>query len=1128
MVIVVTKSFKKNILRTIRGSLGRYIAILLIVMLGVGFVAGLRMTKPVMIGIEKQYLEENKMFDLRLVSTIGFDAEDVKAAGSCNHVVDAEGSITQDVATMMKGHEEVLRAQMLTKGVNTPVLKGGRMPKAANECLLDYDIFGTTVIGQTIEVKAYNSEETRDFFAYDSYTVVGVARSPLYFSADRGTTNLGKGTLSGFMLLPEEGFDSEYFTELYILTDQTMELYSTEYKDFIKTLSDAVEPAVKTSLQTRYDDLINEGKQKISDAEEELSTKKADGQKELDDAKEELEDARIEILDAEQQLWDAKDELDSGKEQLDESKVLLDSAKEKLEKGAKEMDPKASSLEGAYETAMAQWEKGQNELNEKTKEAQTELDAAKAKLDAGQAQYESGMKEVTEGYNQYEQGLSDFQQQKAQYEAVKPMLPPEQQQATERQLAEAEATLSATKQTLDSSLTQLETAKETLDAGREEYEQGVATLQKEKEAGQATLDSAKAKLVTFKAGLLEYRKGFAKYEQGVKEYEAGLSEYEDGLVEFQNGKQEYEDGKKQYEDGLAEFDEKIADAEKKIADAKKELEDVKEVSLFVLDRETNSGYYMFQSDSDIVGNVAKVFPIFFFLIAALVCSTTMTRMIDDERGQIGILRALGYSRGLVFFKYAIYSGSAAIIGCVAGYFLCGWLFPFVIWTAYQMLYKMDGFLVLYNWPLFGILLLAALLCSVGTTYFACRSEMKSTPARIILPKAPPPGKRILLERVPWIWNRLSFLRKVSMRNIFRFKKRMIMMILGIAGCTALVATAFGIQDSVANICDYQYDEITTYDVSLSYTDPVTKENLVDLGKVQKEDVQSYCALYSGSCDVKANGKTKSALLVASDDLYITDAIDLHLHGEKVTYPTDNSVVVTDKLAQQEKIEVGDTITLSISDTESKTFRVSGIAENYVRSYVYLSGRTYASSFQKEYEPNTVYVKLKEGIDDHAIGAKYADLDGVMAVSLVSDFRANVDKMMESLDYVVWLVLASACGLAFIVLFNLGNINITERVREIATLKVLGFHRFETSQYVFRENMCLCIAGIVVGLPLGKLLHAFVMTQIKVDMVSFVTVITPLSYLLTVLLVLAFAIFSDLVLRRKIDKINMAESLKSVE
>lgn len=848
----MTKALRKNTRRSISGSLGRYIAILLIIMLGVAFLTGLRDTRPIMSATETAYVKNTKLYDLRLISTSGFDADDVAAVQKADGVVAAAGSVNADFIWQHDNKERVYRAHMLTDNINEPVLTAGRMPENGSECLIDSNRFSEDMIGQTIEISDSNDEDTKKNFKHSTYTVVGLADSPLYIHTLRGTTSLGDGTLQGFVLIPEDGFDFEYYTELYVTCTDEFPLYSDDYDDYIDTFSDTVEAAATASVNARFDRLTSDGK----------------------------------------------------------------------------------------------------------------------------------------------------------------------------------------------------------------------------------------------------------------------AEYEDGL--------------KDYEDGKKEFDEQISDAEQKIADAKQELADLKKPELYVLTRDTNAGYVSFESDSTIVEKLSGLFPIFFFLIAALVCSTTMTRMIDDERTQIGTLRALGYSRGSILAKYLLYSGSAAALGCVIGYFAGGYVFPFVIWTAYGMLYSIPGFVILYDPVLFVIALAASLLCSAGTTYLALRIEMQNMPANLIRPKTPAAGKRIFLERITPLWKRLKFLHKVSLRNIFRFKKRMIMMILGIAGCTALVLTGFGIHDSVANIANFQFDDIQKYDVSAQFSDTLTEDKINEVESDHKSELDAATAVQMTSGDVTGDSITKSAYIVASDDPAITDIFDLHIDGETVPYPGKGEVLLTEKLAELTDIKIGDTVTVSVSDTEKAELKVAGLVENYVQNYLYMTGETYAMVADKGYEPKTLLLRVNDSADEYALSAALSKTNGVSSVSVVTDTRNMIDQMMQSLNYVVALVLISAGALAFIVLFNLGNINLTERVREIATIKVLGFHSGETGAYVFRENIILSMMGIVVGLPLGVLLHTFVLMQIRVDMVSFKAVIAPVSFLLTVVMVVLFTVITDLVMRKKIAKIDMAESLKSIE
>ncbi len=546
-------------------------------------------------------------------------------------------------------------------------------------------------------------------------------------------------------------------------------------------------------------------------------------------------------------------------------------------------------------------------------------------------------------------------------------------------------------------------------------------------------------------------------------------------------------------------------------------------------RNENVGYLSFDNDSAIVDGIAKVFPVFFFAIAALVCSTTMTRMIDDERVQIGAFRALGYGNGVVMSKYMIYSGTAAMLGCIIGYFAGIIVFPQVIWKAYNMMYGFADMQFYYDETLLIISVVVSLACSVGTTYFACRNKLVCTPANIIRPEAPQAGKRVFLEYFGFIWKRLKFLHKVTVRNIFRFKKRMFMMIIGIAGCTVLVIAGYGLDDSISNLANFQYDEIDTFDLQISFADEVTEEKINEIVKLSEDKITSTGVGYNTTVEFKSEGLTRAVNLIASEMTELSDFKDFHIDGKTVEYPQNlGEVLLSDKIADIAGVEIGDEITFKTSDNESVTLKVSGIYENYVWHYAYVNIETYKEYFGKEYIPNTLYANIDEAADPYEIYTKIDEIPGMLNTTIVSVMRERVDDMMEMLNAVIVLVIVCAGALAFIVLFNLSNINITERQREIATIKVLGFYKKETGAYVFRENLILTLMGIGLGIPAGTVFLDYVLAQINVDMVSIKPIITIKAMGLSIATVLGFFWIVDIVMRRKIEKVNMAESLKSVE
>ncbi len=587
--------------------------------------------------------------------------------------------------------------------------------------------------------------------------------------------------------------------------------------------------------------------------------------------------------------------------------------------------------------------------------------------------------------------------------------------------------------------------------------------------------------------------------------------YEEAYTYSENDYEVYSD---EYDEFVEELAEKVKEENENLA--------------YVSTRNENVGYLSFDNDSSIIDGIAKVFPVFFFLIAALVCSTTMTRMIDDERTQIGTFRALGYSNGTIMSKYMFYSGTAAVIGCVAGYFAGIKVFPYIIWMAYGTMYGFAEIEFYMDVTLLVISLVVSLLCSVGTTYLACENKLVCMPAQLIRPQTPAAGKRVLLERIGFIWKRLKFLHKVTIRNIFRFKKRMFMMVLGIAGCTALVLAGYGLDNSISNLANYQYEEIDIYDILITFSGEVTDEKIEEVVKLSEGKITDTGVAYHTSVEYKDEDLTRGVNLISCEASDLEKFKDFHMDGENIAYPKDGEVILSEKIAIIAEVEIGDNITFTTTDNKEITLKVSGIYENYVWHYAYINEVTYEELYEKDYVANTLYVNIEEGTDPYEIYTKIEGIEGILNTTIVSVMRERVEEMMEMIDYVIILVIVCAGALAFIVLFNLSNINITERQREIATIKVLGFYKNETGAYVFRENLILTFMGIIVGLPLGAALLDFVLEQIKVDMVAIKPMINPVCIGLAVITVVVFFEIVDLVMRRKIAKINMAESLKSVE
>ena len=1028
-------SMKKTTLREIKSSFGRWFAILAIVALGVGFFAGLMMTTPSMLQTGSDYINEKELYDLRLLSTLGFEKDAVELFAGNPDLEAAEGAVSSDfLAQTEDGESFVLMAQTLLDVQNQVVLVDGRMPEAPDECLADASAVGLAP-GGTLHVSEENEEARRELFAYDDYKIVGTVNAVAYVQYERGSSSLGNGRITGYVYLQPEGFAGDYYTEIFLRQKQDRTIYSDEYKASIDALKDWAEPLTERAAAQRYDSIMAEAEEKIADAEAELEEKTAD-------AKQELADAQEKIADGEAELADAQEKIADGEKELADAKAELADGEKELEKNAGELADARAQLEDGLE----------------------QISQGKAQLEAAIAAGQAAM----------QQGGSDPAQA---------------------------AMLTAQLPQLLAQLSQLE-AQET---------------------------ELRARLAQVEAGEAQVRDGEAELEENRKKLE-------DAQADLEEGRQEYEDGER-------ELEEQTAEAQEKIDDARAELADIEEPDTYVLGRDTNLGYACFENDSSIVAGIARVFPIFFFLVAALVCVTTMNRMVEEQRTQIGVLKALGYSEGRIMGKYLFYSGSAAVIGAVAGFFAGASIFPEVIWQAYKIMYRMGEIRIRYSIPLALISLAVALLCSMGTTWLTCRYELSSVAAELIRPRAPKNGKRILLERATFLWGRLSFLVKVSIRNVMRYKKRFFMMVVGIGGCTALLVTGFGIKDSIADVASQQYEEILNYDMSLTLKDPIPEEDgaagssgeavdgLAGVLEIAARNGMEACTVVSEKAlDLTGPAATKAVnVVIAKNPEEIGSFINLCTDEmEPIAWPGPGELVLNREVADKCGIRVGDTVSLRNDDGERLEGKVVALSRNFVYNYAYLCPETWEENNGELPEYKSLYLTAGEDTDLRALSEALLECEEVSAVSVNRDFMDRVNNMMGSLDYIVLLVISCAGALAFIVIYNLTNINITERIREIATIKVLGFYPGETASYVFRENVVLTAIGALVGQGLGVLLHRFVMSQIRVDMVSFDVRVLPASFCKSIVLTFVFMAVVDVFMYLKLERIDMAESLKSIE
>ncbi len=1061
---------KRNTFREIKKSFGRYFAILAIVALGVAFFSGLKITQSVMVHSADVYLKDLQFYDYRLVSTLGFTEENVEALAEKEDVRAAEGAISAEVLYKDAGeNERVIKMHSITEKVNKLKLIAGEMPQSADECVVDSALFSEDAIGSKLVLSENNTTDDLDKFAYKEYTITGLVQSPCYIQFERGNTSIGNGRISGFAYILKDGFAVDYDTEIYIKFDEDYDIYSDKYDSYMDAKEADWEAYTKEQADICYEKIVKDAQDELDEKKEELEEKRAEAEAELESAKQQLTDGETEISDGKNQIASAKTELSAKASELQSGKDALSSKAAELESASQQI----SGQESALAAKKAEYEQGLNAYlaaKQQVTDQRNSLEAAKAQLTENTPGYEEMLAQI-------EAGLTE--------------------------VAGAEAELNAKNAELEAAAGQLSSAESQLAAAKQQIEDGKNALA----AAEAELTDGENQLAAAKEQI----------EEKEDQLEAAETELADGLL--------------QYQENQSEFDEQMQDADDQIADAQSKIDEIEKPETYVLDRNTNVGYVCLKNDSGVVKGIANVFPVFFFLVAALICMTTMNRMVEEQRTQIGVLKALGFSEGKIMGKYLFYSGSAAISGTLIGYVLGIHFFPLVIITAYGIVYKMGGIYYVSDLPLALVSLTVAVLCSVGTTWLSCHKELKEVAADLMRPKAPKAGKRVFLEHVPFIWKRLKFLQKVSVRNIVRYKKRFFMMVIGISGCTALLVMGFGVRDSVVAVADQQYEEIQLYNIGVTLKDGKMpgEADLKSLDSVlEKENAAGMYAMEK-TIDLVTDKGTKSIHMVAVENPdEVGDFISLHTKKqEPIAYPKEGEAVLSKKVAETYAVKKGDTILLRDSDNNEMHLKVTGICENHIYNYVYIAPESYEKQIGDVVFKN-VYVRLPDASDIHEVSAALMKADGVTAVTVNSDMLSRISQMMSCMNYIVIIIIICAGALAFIVLYNLNNINITERVREIATIKVLGFYPKETASYVFRENMVLTAIGCGLGLILGKWFHRFVMGEIQIDMVSFNVQINAVSYLFSVLLTMGFAWIVNCMMTGKLERINMAESLKSID
>ena len=1074
------KALLKDSVKEIKNTYKRFISILLMAFLGVGFFAGIRVSSPDMVDTIDKYYKKQNVYDIQVVSTLGLTDEDIEDLSKVEGVDKIDGTYETDGKIEIDNKEII--AKLLTIGeLNIPVLLEGSMPTNANECLVEQAFLqaNNKKIGDTIFVEVEQTTndngENIDYLKNQEMKIVGTVQSPLYISGDRGNSELGAGKVNYYMYIPEDNINaSDVYTQIYIKVKDADQYTtsSSKYEDYIEEVKQNIEEIKEKREQARKEELVNIANEKLQNAENELNTQK--------------QDAETQIQEAEQKLANARQEIEDG-----ENEIIANREK---------ADKEFANAEKEIENGKAQIQANEQELNTKEEVANKNFE-----------QLEAQKQELQSNLNQINTTLVELE---SQYNLIIEKLKDETLSETERIQYEQQKIY-------------LETQIQTINQSKQSLEEGISQIEAGIESGKAEIQNARNQIEQAKIEL-------QNSEASLKRTKANTyAELEDAEEEIEKGKQEIQNGEQELAQNKQEFEQKIADAEKELLDAREKVNDIENPEWYILDRNANSGYVGFIQDTESIENIGRVFPVVFFLVAALISLTSMTRMVEEQRMQIGTLKALGYNKFQIISKYLLYASLASIIGGVTGMCVGFVSLPPILWMMYKMMYEFsDKISLSFDFDIGGIGLFWICVCIIGATIYASVKELKEAPATLMRPKAPKMGNRVLLEKIPFIWKRLNFSQKVTVRNIFRYKKRFIMTIVGISGCTALILTGFGIKDSIKAVLPNQFEKVFDYDLQITLRDEldeVEKQNYI-LELQENEHIEKVIETYMTSAEAeKGDFREDVQIIVPKDDLEgLINLIDLDTE-EKVQLK-ENEICITDKVAQLLEVEVGDTIVLENSGNEKYEVKISNIVENYVYHYVYMSKTMYENLYQEDYHTNVVLTQNKEITEEQEeeLVTQLMQDNEVTSISRTSTIMKTLDDTLQSLDYVVVILIVSAGLLAFVVLYNLSNINISERIRELATIKVLGFYDREVYNYVTRETILLTLIGMAIGLGFGYFLNYFIIGTCEINILRFSKIVHPISYIYALLITILFTVIVNIVTYFALKKIDMIESLKSIE
>ncbi|MCD8109070.1 MAG: hypothetical protein LUE14_03080 [Clostridiales bacterium] len=1154
----------KDIFRTIKKERKRFCSILLITALGVAMFTGLRASCNDLRYSADALYDEQALFDIQVSSTLGLDDDDIEALKTLDEVSEAEGEYSDTVYTDIDGTHQDVKIRTLGEEINIPTVVEGSLPQAENEIAVTegYLLDSGKQVGDTLTFSESDTDDGEAVFADTEYVITAEILDPFDVNNREGSTSFRSSASEEytFYVLPSAA-DTDYYTAVYVSVEGSDALmyYSDEYIQLIDEVKTKINDTLKEKQQqNRYDTVYAEALAEYNDALAEVMEELEDAQQEIDDGwaelqegLEQLNDGREELeaqkADADSQIADGLAQIESGYASLYEAKAQLDQSGQELASGEEQLLAAQEELAQTKEETFAQIDDGIAQLQSGRAQVQSGIDALNAQIALLLASVDSD----ASGYPDEAQDSASSGTEDADTETAE-----ETAEGSADDMNDAEDAASSTDSSVDTAADAAEDPAillQTLQAQLAALEENLAgldtqlaALEEQRTQAEAQFAAAEAEIAEqeaeLSAGKAQYESGLAQWNESKRQLDEGKAALEEQAAEadiqfasawetIRQSEQELQDAEQDLIDGQDELDDNTEEALAELEDAREEIDEIEMAKWYIQSRESLSGYANVDSDATSIEGLSAFLPLIFLVVAILISLTAIARMVEEDRGLVGTYKALGFKDGEIRIKYVLYAAGASLAGGIAGN-ICGFIvLPKIIFTFFRMMYVIPEYL-LYFQPFYGVVGVLLFLVGILTAVFiAVRGELVQMPAALMRPLVPKNGTRIFLEYIPFIWKKLSFLNKVTARNLFRYKKRLIMTVIGIMGCTGLLVCAFAIKNTVTDLMPRQYENIYRYDI-LAAVQSSDNDKLLSYMD-DEENIEQYLNLQVESVSIRNQNEDAETvqIFVIPDDAEISDFIKLaDTDGNEIDLP-DDGILLTHSAADVLGLSVGDDVViqdLSLNETE---IAVACVAENYLGDMIYVSENCYEAYFDETYEPNAVLVRLTENCkaDDPVSYAKELGAkDGVLSTVSTDSLKEEFSQAFRLINLVVYVIFVMAAALAFVVLFTLSTTNISERCRELATIKVLGFFDREVHLYVNKETLILSAIGIVLGLPAGWGISLCLGMMLKIPGVYFAISVHHVTYLICAVIAFAFALIVNQITNPLLNQIDPVEALKSVE